>query len=428
MRADPENLSAGGDACATGPLLQNSVPSLMTMPCVALIGPELYPIPPIRGGAVELFIDRLASRLSRWRPVVIGPSDPELPAHETRGGVEYFRVPLGGWRGRLYKRYRRYFPFYDLQVAQVLRQVQPDLLHVHNRPLLALSLKKRRGLDKAPLVLHMHNLYHSLGRRERPAPGTSIPVAGFIGCSQFVVDREKSGLGRAAGRHFVVYNGVDAGVFFPPWEHTAQRQKLRQHYQLADEPTVLFVGKLRESKGVRLLLEAMEQVWPRVPHAALVLAGGTEFGRGRANRETPFFQELQKHLARASGRVVLTGFIPPERIPEAYLLGDIFVGPSQIEEGLGMVFLEASAAGLPIIATPRGGIPEIVHEGLNGLLLQRHDDPRELAARIIHLLEDRDLRLRLGQQGRAWVKERFSWEKIAQRQEEVYDEIVGSKQ
>ena len=128
-------------------------------------------------------------------------------------------------------------------------------------------------------------------------------------------------------------------------------------------------GKLRESKGVHILLAAMEQVWPRLPRAVLVLVGGTEFGLGRTDRETPFLQQLRRQVETARGRVVLTGFIPPERIPEAYLLGDIFVGPSQIEEGLGMVFLEAAAAGLPIIATRRGGIPEVVQEDLNGLLV-----------------------------------------------------------
>jgi spore coat protein SA len=398
------------------------------MPTVALIGPELYPIPPIRGGAVELFIEQVASRLGNWRPVVIGPADPDLPNHEERGGVEYFRVPLSGWRGRLYKRYRQYFPFYDAKVAEVLRQVRPDLLHVHNRPLLALSLKKRGGLEKIPLILHMHNLYHSLGRRERPDPETSIPVDGFIGCSQFVLEREKTRLGRDASARFVVYNGVDPGAFLTPWDHPDARKTERRQYRLADEPTILFVGKLRESKGVHILLEAMEQVWVRLPQAVLVLVGGTEFGRGRTMRETPFLKELRRRVETAPGRVVLTGFIPPAEIPGAYLLGDIFVGPSQIEEGLGLVFLEAAAAGLPIIATRRGGIPEIVREDINGLLLQQPDDPRELADKIIPLLENRDLRLRLGQQGRAWVQDNFSWENIARRQEEVYDEIVSSCQ
>jgi spore coat protein SA len=156
--------------------------------------------------------------------------------------------------------------------------------------------------------------------------------------------------------------------------------------------------------------------------------GGAEFGLGRTRRETPFVREMRRRIEKARGRVVLTGFIPPARIPEAYLLGDIFVGASQIEEGLGMVFLEASAAGLPIIATRRGGIPEIVRDDFNGLLLQQHDDPRELGVKINLLLEDQDLRRRLGRQGRTWVQDNFSWERIAQRQEEVYDEIVSSKQ
>jgi glycosyltransferase involved in cell wall biosynthesis len=112
-------------------------------------------------------------------------------------------------------------------------------------------------------------------------------------------------------------------------------------------------------------------------------------------------------------------------MPEIYLLGDIFAGPSQIEEGLGMVFLEAAAAGLPIIATRRGGIPEVVRDGVNGLLLQQHDDPRELGEKIKQLLADRNLRLSLGRQGRAWVRENFSWEKTARRQEQVYDEVMA---
>ena len=105
-----------------------------------------------------------------------------------------------------------------------------------------------------------------------------------------------------------------------------------------------------------LLVAAMARVWEQVPRAALVLAGGTEFGRGRTDRETPFLKELRRRLAGTRGRVILTGFIPPAQISRAYLLGDIFVGPSQNEEGMGMVFLEASASGLPIVATRQGGI------------------------------------------------------------------------
>jgi spore coat protein SA len=394
------------------------------MPTVALIGPELYPIPPIRGGAAELFIEKVAHRFTGWQPVVIGVSDPDLPRHETRGQAEYCRVPLEGWRRWLYCRYRNYFPLYDRAVARIIRRVRPDLVHVHNRPLLALSLARRFG-GEIPVILHMHNLYESLGKRERPRLGSPIPVAGFAACSNFVLERERSRLGLGPGLYRVIYNGVETDAFTSIWVPGPLRQQVREQYGLEDEPTILFAGKLRESKGVHILLRAMAPVWEIAPRAVLVLVGGTEYGRGRTMRETPFLGQLRRDLAGAKGRVVLTGFIPPADMPQAYLLGDVFVGPSQIEEGLGLVFLEAAAAGLPIIATRRGGIPEVVRDGFNGLLLRQPDDATELAEKIIGLLGDAPLRQRLGQQGRDWVSATFSWERIARTQEDFYDEVLG---
>ena len=87
----------------------------------------------------------------------------------------------------------------------------------------------------------------------------------------------------------------------------------------------------------------------------------------------------------------------------------------------------AAAAGLPIIASPMGGIPEVVQPGLNGMLLDRKDDPEELADKIGALLADESLRHRLGRQGREWVSARFSWGIIAREQEEVYDQVVKGR-
>ena len=185
------------------------------------------------------------------------------------------------------------------------------------------------------------------------------------------------------------------------------------------------MGKIRESKGVGVLLQAMELVWRRLPKAVLLLAGGTEYGQGRTNRVTPFYRHLQQQLQQASGRVVLTGFIPPSQIAAIYQAGDIFVGPSQIEEGLGLVFLEASASGLPIIATRQGGIPEIVRPGINGVLLERRDDAQELGDAMVQLLGDKSRQEYLGKQGCQWVRDNFTWEKIAGSQAEVYNAVLA---
>jgi spore coat protein SA len=394
------------------------------MPTVALIGPELFPIPPIRGGAAELFIEQVASRLQDWQPVVISRADPELLAHERRGRVHYFRIPLSSWEFRLYKRYPQWFPFYDRRVLKIINTIQPDLIHVHNRPLLALYLQKHLG-HRIPCILHLHNLYNSLGKRERPPVGTAIPVAACVACSQFVLDRERTRLGLGARSYWVVYNGVDPDTFTCRWQQLHKAAAIRQTYGVGEEPVVLFVGKIRESKGVGVVLQAMELVWHHLPKTVLVLAGGTEYGRGRTNRSTPFYRQLQQLLQRASGRVVLTGFIPPSRIAAIYQAGDIFVGPSQIEEGLGLVFLEASASGLPIIATRQGGIPEIVRPGMNGILLERQDDAQKLADAIMQLLGDKPRREYLGKQGCQWVRDYFTWEKITGSMTDVYDAVMA---
>lgn len=395
------------------------------MPTVALIGPELFPIPPIRGGATELFIDRLAAHLGRYRPVIIGPADPELPNWELRGGVEFWRVPLSAWQQWLYRRYRHLLPLYDRRVAELVRRLAPDLLHVHNRPLLALNLKK--WFPRLPVILHLHNIYSILGKRERPAPHTPMPVEALVACSRYVLEEERQRLGTRAGAHLVMHNGVDVEGFRPRWERTMEAQAIRERYGLTDEPVVLYSGKIRESKGVGLLLAAMSRVWEGLPQAVLVLVGGTEFGRGRLQRETPFFREFREQVARAPGRVMLTGFLPHDQMAATYLLGDVFAAPSQKPEGMPLVLLEASACGLPIVSTRLGGIPEVIQDGVNGMLLDHADDPEELARNILAVLQDPALSQRLGRQARQRVLERFSWPHIAQEQEAVYDGILASR-
>jgi glycosyltransferase involved in cell wall biosynthesis len=274
------------------------------------------------------------------------------------------------------------------------------------------------------MILHMHNLYESLGRRERPQPGAPCRAEAFLGCSRFVLEREKDRLGRGAGLYRVVYNGVDAARYQPLWERPDLALAARRRWGVPeDAATVLFAGKLRESKGVHILLAAMEQVWPAMPQAALVLVGGTEFGRGRTMRETPFLRQFREQVAQTRGRVIMTGFVPPDEMPQAYLLGDVFAGPSQIEEGLGLVFLEAAAAGLPVIASRQGGIPEVVAHGDTGLLIKEKDNVPELAAAILQLLRDAELRQTMGRRGRDRVVRHFTWERAAHTLEQLYDEI-----
>ena len=160
------------------------------------------------------------------------------------------------------------------------------------------------------------------------------------------------------------------------------------------------------------------------PRAVLVLVGGTEYGRNRTMRETPFMAQLRRDLARAPGRVVLTGFIPPADMPRTYLLGDVLWARPRSRRASGWCSWKPAAAGLPIIATARGGIPEVVRDGFNGLLLRQPDDEAELAEKSSGSWatprSDNAWASRAGD----WVCADFSWEKIARDLEEFYDEVM----
>jgi spore coat protein SA len=389
---------------------------------VALIGPELYPIPPIRGGAAELWIEKTSRELKKYRPVIFSPGDPELSLREQNDGVEYIRIPLRRFKRTLYGWFNAFPKDYEKQVAAFLKKIDPDLIHIHNRPLLVSYFRER--FPRKKIILHLHNLYNYLGRLERPSGPFSNEADLFLGCSRFVVAAEKNRLAAGTPVQEVLYNGVDTHDFRPLWLNPEDTRKARERQGLSGKKVVLYTGKIRESKGVGVLARAMGEVFQREPEAVWVLAGGTGFGYQRENKKTDFSERLRKELAPWQDRVRFLGFIRPQEMPRIYLLGDVFVAPSQLEEGLGLVFLEASASGLPIISTRQGGIPEVVVHEKTGLLLDNKEDGSELAEKILGLLREPEVRRRLGGEGRRTMEDHFSWTRIAEATERLYDSLV----
>jgi len=385
---------------------------------VAMVGPELYPIPPIRGGAAELWIEKTSRELKKYRPVIFSPADPELPLKEQSAGVEYIRIPVRRFKRTVYGWFNAFPEDYEKQVAAFLKKIDPDIIHIHNRPLLVSYFRER--FPRKKIILHMHNLYNYLGRLERPS-GPFINEADlFLGCSRFVVAAEKNRLAVGTPAQEVLYNGVDIDDFRPLWVNPEETRRVRERQGLAGKKVVLYTGKIRESKGVGVLAQAMGEVFQQEPEAVWVLAGGTGFGYQRENKKTDFSERLRKELAPWQDRVRFLGFIRPQEMPNIYLLGDVFVAPSQLEEGLGLVFLEASAGGLPIISTRQGGIPEVVVHEKTGLLLARKEDVSELTEKILGLLREPEVRRQLGEEGRRTMEDHFSWTRIAAATERLY--------
>lgn len=207
--------------------------------------------------------------------------------------------------------------------------------------------------------------------------------------------------------------GVDIETFHPGVDGSA----VRARYGLAGRPVVVCVSRLVPRKGQDTLIRALPEIRRHVPDTALLLVG-----------EGPFHQDLAR-LARRVGvaaHVVFTGAVPGEELPRHYAAGDVFAMPCRTRrygtdvEGLGIVFLEASALGLPVIVGDSGGAPEAVRDGETGFLVDGRD-VAAVAARIVTLLGDDELRSRLGRAGREWVEQTWRWDLVAARLRAMLD-------
>ncbi|MFD7084407.1 glycosyltransferase family 4 protein [Streptomyces sp. NPDC002181] len=212
---------------------------------------------------------------------------------------------------------------------------------------------------------------------------------------------------QAAARMVQLPPGVDEKTFHPG----SGGAEVRARLGLTDRPVVVCVSRLVPRKGQDTLIEAMPRILAAVPDAVLLVVGGG-----------PYEADLRA-LAVSTGvadSVVFTGAVPWAELPAHYGAGDVFAMPCRTRrggldvEGLGIVYLEASATGLPVVAGDSGGAPDAVLEGETGWVV-RGGVPEDAADRVIALLRDPELRRRMGERGRAWVEEKWRWDLLAER-------------
>lgn len=208
----------------------------------------------------------------------------------------------------------------------------------------------------------------------------------------------------------LIPNGINIEDFNISYSKEECRNKLGLS---ADKNIILFLGSLVPYKGPDILLKAFSAVKKEIPDVELVFAG-----RGEMQEE---LVKLSKKL-NIEENVKFSGFVDEDLKPVYYRAADIFCLPStNMGESFGIVNLEAMACGIPIISSKLGGIPDIVKDMENGILV-KPGDSKSLADAMIFLLENEDIRKKMGTDGRKKVEE-YSWEKIAEKTEDVYKRL-----
>ena len=199
--------------------------------------------------------------------------------------------------------------------------------------------------------------------------------------------------------------GIDIEMFNPAIKENQKTLDLKNRLKLTNKLVVTCVSRLMPRKGQDTLIEIWPQVIKEIPNAHLLIVGGGNYKQYL--HKLMFDKDVYKS-------VTITGSVNWTDLPNYYAVADLFAMPVRTRnlgfdvEGLGIVYLEASATGLAVIAGNSGGAPDAVIEGVTGFVLDS-SLKNELAEKIIYLLKNPEIRARLGKQGRSWIEKQWQW-------------------
>jgi glycosyltransferase involved in cell wall biosynthesis len=280
--------------------------------------------------------------------------------------------------------------------------------------------------DPTAVVVHLHgSLAMFTEKIGWPQPGEQLHRVGIfmedlcieladrlMAGSAAIAELTAERLGIPRERIDLLGAGVDTELFKPDPDRRAREAG-------QDGPNLLFAGSIAGNKGANAVVEAFVRLSGEHPAMTLTLAGGGDEGT---------IKDVRQRIAEAglADRVHWLGWVEHERLAEIYRSADVLAVPSTYEGGLGMVYLEAMASGLPVVALAAGGAAEAVVDDETGILIE-HGDAEETTAAIASLLADGELRARMGEAARRRALAEFGLEAFGRRLEECYERAIDAR-
>jgi glycosyltransferase involved in cell wall biosynthesis len=368
--------------------------------------------PPWRGGA-ETYVKNLAENLAR-----MGHEVRVVAAHQPLSPGEYFQD------GVLVKRLKSVGMFYGVpiipELLQYLVSIDADLIHVNfPNPLNAIMGAIASRIKKVPAVLTWHNDLPSVtklaGSIVQIHDGLAAPIYlkyyDSIITTSNIYHKKSKMLRKFHNKTRTIFNGVDCKRFNPD----VYAEDIKVDLEIKDSKVILFVAALTKwhrYKGLDILLEAFRLI--RDMDIKLVIVGG-------GNLKSEY--EAYTKSVNLTDKVVFVGEVPDDLLPKYYSISDMLVLPSKDRsEGFGLTILEANASGKPVIGSNIGGIPGILTDNDNGILVPPNN-PILLSDAIRRLVKDDEVRLRMGERGRQ-IALVHDWSRVALETEKIYFELL----
>ena len=377
---------------------------------LTVITPEILPVPPVKGGAVERSAQEIYPRLAQKNEfditLISRPSGQEM-----NNGVHYIGIPWTklekaffwlkqrvSWRNPLrYVAKIQNVSSYARRVAKLTGDA--DITIVHNEPNILLFLKKRSGQR---LILQMHNdhLTHKAFRWLYNMALSKVDQVIYV--SEYLKKNASQYFPKHAHKFCVLLNSTDADLFHP---YPDAKHQLSNFLQFdAGTKYILYVGRIVPDKGVHVLIEAFKKILLQVPNTKLVIAGSSFF---EGAVKTDYQKEIASLAKPINDAIIFTGYIPHEKLKYLYAAVDVIAFPSLWQEPFGLVVIEAMASGTSLVASKVGGIPEIIDPNVDGILVEAGDQVM-LAEKIIFLLSNPDLKKKMEQKARNKVLSKFT--------------------
>jgi glycosyltransferase involved in cell wall biosynthesis len=377
---------------------------------------------PFEGGA-EIAAREIMSRLKEFNFTVFAYKfDRKWLPQEQRNNVEIIRLGRGRSSGRYYNRIwnKIFYIFKAWQKAEELHEQKrfeviwaimasyggiAALFFKLKHPRIPLLLTIQEGDSEKHLIFGKFGLVGFLGKKIIQNADYIQVISNYL--KRFAEKR------KAKCPIEIIPNGVDINLFGTRYT-SLEVKAVRDNLGIQDDYVIVTVSRLVYKNGIDVLIDAIAKFKEKRPNIkCLIIGDGPELKKLKA----------QSSKLKVDNNVIFLGQIPQRDLPLYLAISDIFVRPSR-SEGLGNSFLEAMAAGVPVIGTPVGGIRDFLQDRQTGFYANV-DDSADLAEKMKNILENSELRKKVVYNAKALIKENYFWDKIANLFKNIFDKLIN---
>jgi glycogen(starch) synthase len=376
--------------------------------------------PPLSHGGLARHVQDLSEALVKLghKLYVITQGNGQLPYREVVNGVDVIRTSPISVTANNFVDHILHLNYQLIEKAIELRDEigDLDLIHGHDWLVFWASRVIKHSMVK-PLIFTIHatefgrnqGIYNNMQRYINDLEWyATFEAWKVIVCSKYMNTEVKNLFQLPDDKVITIPNGVNEKNYQAEYS-----SHFRINYASPEEKIVFYVGRIVREKGIQVLIQAVPIILSNYPQTKFVIAG-----------KGPFLDNLkeQANYLGIADRIYFTGFVDDETRNKLYQVADVAVFPS-LYEPFGIVALEAMVTRTPVVVSNVGGLAEFVRDGKNGLTVEPNN-PEQLARKILYLFNNREKAREISGNGYRMVKDKYSWDEIARKTEEVYEEVI----